>query len=118
MAKKTGYVYVAADDIREEVLGDYRDHSQNERIWAMAFEKIDKALAQGASVLVDGSAITRHHRMFDIEHYRKAGAEKVIGYWFQAPLELALERNHARGSKKIPDQFLHNLYEKLNNEEN
>jgi predicted kinase len=114
LAQETGYVYVSADELRDLHLGDYRDHSDNDRIWAMAFKQIDEALARGESVLVDGSAITRHHRKSDIEHYRKAGADKVIGYWYQAPVEVAVERNHTRGDNQIPDGIIPDLHDKLN----
>src|ERR1700752_5007356 len=113
LAQETGYTYVSADELRDKELGDYRDHSDNDRIWAMAFTQIDEALARGESVLVDGSAITRHHRKSDIEHYRKAGASKVIGYWYQAPVEVAVKRNHSRGGRKIPDGIIPELYTKL-----
>lgn len=113
LAIENGYTYVCPDDIREAELGDYRDQSQNDRIWQMAFDQIKAALDNGQSVLVDGAAITRYHRIPDIKKYRSWGADKVIGYWFQAPHEVALERNDSRGEKKIPDEVIIKLYHQL-----
>ncbi len=113
---QTGAVYVCPDELREELLGDYRDQSQNERIWKMAFDQIDEALAAGKDVIVDGAAITRYHRKSDIEHYRGSGAQQVIGYWVQTPGAVSARRNQDR-DKPIPEGIIQKLDEQLNGAE-
>ncbi len=109
---QTEAVYVCPDELREEILGDYRNQSQNERIWKMAFDRIDKALEKEQDVIVDGAAITRYHRISDIKHYREHGARQVIGYWVQTPLDVSVSRNQAR-EKPIPDGVIEQLYQQL-----
>lgn len=110
-ALDTGTIRLSPDDIRERLLGDYRDNTQNTLVWQRLYSQI-RAVLRGGSVIVDGSGTNPMYRRQDIELYRSWGAERVIGVVFVAPLEVALERNAAR-PKPVPEEGIRHFYELL-----
>lgn len=106
-----GLIRLSPDDIRERLLGDYRDNSQNTLVWQRLYSQI-RAVLRGGSVIVDGSGTNPMYRRQDIELYRSWGAEKIIGVVFALPLEVALERN-AQRSKPVPEDGVRHFYELL-----
>jgi predicted kinase len=103
----TGAVYASPDDIRTEMLGDYRyrNHQQNLEVWDKIFGIVQDGLLAGRDVVVDGAYIERHYRRDDIARYRRWGANKVVGYWFKTPVDVAVERNRAR-KLPLPDDVI------------
>jgi predicted kinase len=110
-ALERGLIRLSPDDIRERLLGDYRDNSQNSLVWQRLYSQI-RAVLRGGSVIVDGSGTNPMYRRQDIELYRSWGAERVIGVVFVAPLEVALARN-AQRAKPVPIEGIHHFYELL-----
>lgn len=106
-----GLIRLSPDDIRERLLGDYRDNSQNTLVWQRLYAQI-RAVLYGGSVIVDGSGTNPMYRRQDIELYRSWGAEKVIGVVFEVPLEIALARNAER-EKPVPEEGVRHFYELL-----
>lgn len=110
-ALEKGVIRLSPDDIRERLLGDYRDNSQNNLVWQRLYSQI-RAVLRGGSVIVDGSGTNPMFRRQDIELYRSWGAQRVIGVVFVAPLEVALARNAER-EKPVPEEGIHHFYELL-----
>lgn len=110
-ALDTGTIRLSPDDIRERLLGDYRDNSQNMLVWQRLYSQI-RAVLRGGSVIVDGSGTNPQYRRQDIELYRSWGAERVVGVVFVAPLEVALARN-AQRNKPVPEEGIQHFYELL-----
>lgn len=115
--KHNDAVFASPDDIRTEMLGDYRyrTHEQNLEVWQRIFDEVRNALTKGNDVVIDGAYIERHYRQADIKLYKDWGANKVIGYWFKTPVKLALERNRAR-EKPLPDEVINNASIRLRDE--
>ena len=111
LALDTGTIRLSPDDIRERLLGDYRDNTQNTLVWQRLYSQI-RAVLRGGSVIVDGSGTNPMYRRQDIELYRSWGAERVIGVVFVVPLEVALARN-AQREKPVPPEGIHHFYELL-----
>jgi len=110
-ALDTGTIRLSPDDIRQRLLGDYRDNSQNSLVWQRLYSQI-RAVLRGGSVIVDGSGTNPMYRRQDIELYRSWGAERIIGVVFVVPLEVALSRNAGR-DKPVPEEGIHHFYELL-----
>lgn len=106
-----GLIRLSPDDIRERLLGDYRDNTQNPLVWQRLYSQI-RAVLRGGSVIVDGSGTNPMFRRQDIELYRSWGAERVVGVVFVAPLEVAIARNAER-SKPVPEEGIRHFYELL-----
>lgn len=106
-----GLIRLSPDDIRERLLGDYRDNTQNMLVWQRLYSQI-RAVLRGGSVIVDGSGTNPMYRRQDIELYRSWGAVRVIGVVFIAPLEVALARNAER-EKPVPEEGIRHFYELL-----
>lgn len=106
-----GLIRLSPDDIRERLLGDYRDNTQNMLVWQRLYSQI-RAVLRGGSVVVDGSGTNPLYRRQDIELYRSWGAERVIGVVFAAPIEVALARN-AKREKPVPEEGIRHFYELL-----
>lgn len=115
--KANGAIYASPDAVREEMLGDYRyrTHEQNLEVWDRIFAGVKQALAESKDVVIDGAYVERHYRREDIALYRQWGADKIIGYWFKTPLEVALERNRGR-NKPLPDDVLEQANRRLQSE--
>jgi len=111
LALDKGIIRLSPDDIRERLLGDYRDNSQNNLVWQRLYSQI-RAVLRGGSVIVDGSGTNPMFRRQDIELYRSWGAQRVIGVVFVAPLKVALQRNAAR-EKPVPEEGIQHFYELL-----
>lgn len=106
-----GLIRLSPDDIRERLLGDYRDNSQNTLVWQRLYSQI-RAVLRGGSVIVDGSGTNPMYRRQDIELYRSWGAERVIGVVFVLPLEVAIARN-AQREKPVPEEGIRHFYDLL-----
>lgn len=110
-AVETGTIILSPDTIRERLLGDHRDNSQNALVWQRLYSQI-QAVLRGGSVIVDGAGTNPMYRRQDIELYRSWGATRVVGAVFVAPLEVALERN-AQRAKPIPEDGVRHRFEML-----
>ncbi len=106
-----GVIRLSPDDIRERLLGDYRDNSQNMLVWQRLYSQI-RAVLRGGSVIIDGSGTNPLYRRQDIELYRSWGAERVVGVVFNVPLGVALARN-AQREKPVPEEGIQHFYELL-----
>lgn len=104
-------IYICPDDIREELLGDAADQSQNETVWAEAHKRMVSALDSGKTVILDSTQTIPEHRRHEISLAKESKAD-VIGYYFKTPLEIALERNKKR-ERKVPEDVITDLQKRL-----
>lgn len=105
LAQERGYAYLAPDDIREELTGDNLDQSRNKEVWAVAEERMRTHFKDGKSVVFDATFAKGHERRAFLESARAAGAQRMEGYWFDVPLEVARERNASR-TRQVRDHAL------------
>jgi predicted kinase len=76
-------------------------------------QMIDVALSAGKSVVIDNTNPTPLVRAPLIAAARRHGA-RIIGYFFQVPVKLAIERNRAReGKARVPDVAIYATSRKL-----
>ena len=105
LAEERGYAYIAPDDIRAELTGDARDQSRNREAWHTAEERMDARFSEGRDVVFDATFAKGHERRAFLEKARASGAERIEGYWFDVPLEVARRRNAAR-ARQVRDHAL------------
>lgn len=95
-AKDYGYAYISPDDIREELTGDRLHQARNAEVWQLAEARMRDCFREGESVVFDATFARGHERRSFIEAARAYGAERIEGYYFDVPLDVAQKRNAGR----------------------
>lgn len=108
LAERRGYAYVNKDALREELLGDIEDQSQNRAIWLESNRRIKEALAEGQTVVLDSTHAERWKREELVAFLRESGARTVVAVYFSVPLEVALQRNTGR-ERAVPESAIRSL---------
>lgn len=111
LAEEEGLMYINADDIREELTGDPRNHSQELQVWSIAYKRIKQGLQQNG-VLVDATHAKTGDRKRIIAYCRQHGASNIVAYWIKTDTKTALARNKTR-SNQIPERAVLAIANKL-----
>lgn len=98
-------VYISKDELREELLGNTTDQSQNKRIWIEQNNRIKDALFSKKSIVLDATHIERWKRVELIALLRTQRASQIIGVYFNTPPSVARERNLNR-DRVVADQVI------------
>lgn len=109
-AAEIGATYICPDDLRQQLLGDATDQSQNAHIWSHVYAQIEEALRHG-DVVVDGMGVDPVYRRSDVARYKQLGAS-VIAYHFVTPLEVCLERNRLR-PRHVAEEVIRTAHQQL-----
>ena len=115
LAERYGLTYINRDDIREEILGDARDQSQNKAIWEEANRRAAASLERGIGVVLDATFVESWKRKDMISFLHEAGASPIIGVVARISLDVAKERNQGR-ERVVPNDVLEWMHTKLENE--
>ena len=115
LAERYGLTYINRDDIREEMLGDARDQSQNKAVWEEANRRTVASLAHSTSVVLDATFVESWKRKDMISFLHEAGASPIVGVFADVPLEVAKERNQGR-DRVVPDDVLEWMHKKIQSE--
>lgn len=93
--------------ISKDLMTNARDRDTKQQLL------VEKALAGGKSVVVDNTNPNPAARAPLIAAGRRLGA-RIVGYYFDVPVKVALERNRARqGKERVPDVALFVTKKKL-----
>lgn len=111
-AERYGFAYINRDDLREEILGDATDHSQDPAIWDEANRRAQEALHSHPGVVLDGTYIEPTKRCDVLELLREGGATQIIGIVADVSIETALE-NNAKRHRVVDASFIQSLHELL-----
>lgn len=111
-ALNRGITYISKDDIREELLGNAEDQSQNRRVWHESLLRTNEALALGNDVIIDATNVEAWKRQELIKELRSSGASRIVGLYFNTKLSVARERNQKR-VRVVPDDVLSWMQQKL-----
>lgn len=115
LAERYGLTYINRDDIREEMLGDARDQSQNKAVWEEANRRTVASLAHSTGVVLDATFVESWKRKDMISFLHEAGASPIVGVFADVPLEVAKERNQGR-DRVVPDDVLEWMHKKIQSE--
>lgn len=111
-AEEYGYVYISPDDIRKELSGNPMDQTVNREAWKEVHKRMNDALSQKKTVVVDATFSKRDERLEFIQQAREHGATKVQGVFAATALEIADERNNAR-ERTIPRYAMERIHDHL-----
>lgn len=105
-AIKTGGVRICPDCIRSELYGDEAIQGNPEEVFAIAFERFEKALSSDETdvVVFDATNITIENRHYVIS-IAAAYTDNIKCLWKTTPLEECLKRNAAR-SRNVPEDVI------------
>ena len=94
-ARRLGAVILSADIVRDAIRRAGGDPFDGDRVFAELGRRLKEQMASGASVIVDATHWQRSYRAYAVSAAQAAGA-RVIGVWFDTPLEICLQRNAIR----------------------
>ncbi|MEA2701894.1 MAG: hypothetical protein QOE22_603 [Candidatus Parcubacteria bacterium] len=115
LAEKYGLAYINRDEIREEHLGDARDHSDQKAVWEEANLRTAEALGAGQGVVLDATFLERWKRKSMIDFLRDHNANRIVGVLFDVSFAVAQERNVAR-DRVVPLKVMQWMEEKMRTE--
>jgi len=107
-------VLICPDSIRGELSGNEADQSVSGRAFALARERMEEALKNGKSVIIDSTAMYRKSRKDWIDIAKKYNA-KIIAVVFEVTEQTAIERNAKRaseGGRNVPTSVIRNMLAK------
>jgi len=89
------HIIVERDQIRQELTGDVRDHSQEGRVTRVAEERVCTALTHGTSVIIADTNLRPKYR----RNWRKLAESldaEYIEVWIDTPLDVCIARDSER----------------------
>lgn len=107
LSKLEGAIIVSSDEIRQELLGDINDQSQNTKV----FEEVEKRIKEGllkGNVIYDATNINYKKRRAFLQRLNKIEVEK-IAVLVATPYEECIERN-ANRDRKVPEEVIKRMY--------
>ena len=109
-AAKFGGIRICPDSIRGELYGDEGIQGDSKQVFAIAYERFEKALASDEAdvVVFDATNITRANRSGIIK-IAAAYTDTIKCAWKVTPLEECLKRNAAR-SRNVPEDVIEKMY--------
>ena len=105
-------VLISSDDIREEILGDVNDQTQNDKVFSHIHKLIKQAVREYNHIIVDATNLTIKNRrallncLDDKKDYHK------IAYIVNTPIEKCKENNSKR-DRKVPEYVIDNQAKKF-----
>lgn len=96
IAKKEKAVIVSTDAIRKELFGDESRQKNTNHVFYEVYSRIEKALAEGRSVILDATNLDREKRIKALQKFH--GVEKEC-YYLDVPYSICLQRNQNRKRK-------------------
>lgn len=102
LATRYGFGYVNRDDMREQLLGDAANTSDQPAVRAAADAAAADAVRATDGVVYDATFAEAEKRQAVTGLLRAAGADRIVGVWLQVPIKDALSRN-ARRERSTPE---------------
>lgn len=112
LADKQGLTYVNRDDIRQELTGDPTNHTREKLVTKILFERVAESLQKGQGAVIDATHSRVKDRRIMIDYCRLHGADRVIGMWFDIPIETCRQRNAAR-DRMVREEALFTMRHRL-----
>lgn len=110
--KAKGFACLNADSIRLELYGNEIEQGDKDEVFAIFFERLDKLLATGDSIVIDNTNINERQRKPIIDRARAAGYEDIQLWLVDTPLDVCQERNKSR-ARIVPQQVVAGLHGEL-----
>ena len=105
-----GWQIIHPDAIREELTGDVNDQSRNKEVWALAYQRLREASAQGLPVIFDATLASPYIRR-EVAGSVPPEYHRVL-VSLDTPLEESLSRNKQR-KRVVPEHVIRRMYTSL-----
>jgi predicted kinase len=107
-----GFHYMNADSIREELYGKAIEQGNPEDVFKIFFERLEQAMADGKSIIVDNTNCNPRHRKQILDRCATFNYDDVQLWLLDVPLATCLERNRGR-ERAVPEDAVTNIYNEL-----
>ena len=105
---------ISTDALREELLGDENDQSQQHLVFFEAHKRLERNMRYGIDTIFDATSCRKEHRLRIIDSSSVAPCMKVVMEQ-ECSLDEALDRNFLR-NRKVPEKVISNMYKNLQKE--
>lgn len=110
ISEEKGSMIICPDSIRKELTGREEEQSKNPEVFALAYERTEKALLQGESVVFDATNISKRDRKNFLD--RLGFDHEVIAIVVSADLSTCLRRNAER-QRNVPEDVIRRMHERF-----
>lgn len=107
MESELNAITMSSDNIREELLGDVNDQSQNEKVFKELHLRINKLLNEGKNIIYDATNLNRKRRIHLIKNELKADEYHV--YYFNSTIGRC-SYNDSNRERKVGFKVLDKMY--------
>lgn len=105
--EKLNAVVHSSDAIREELLNDINDQSQNDLVFNTLHKRVKEDLLNGKNVIYDATNLNRRKRISFLREIRDIPCEKVC-MLFATPFECC-KKNNSNRERKVPEHVLEKM---------
>lgn len=114
IANEYDAVVISSDVIREELLGDISDQSDNARVFGEMYKRTLVTLASGKSVIYDATNISRKRRIELLKRLKANHKELITTAVIMAtPIKMCLDRQRAR-DRVVEDEVIWKMVKSFN----
>ena len=106
---KLNAVVHSSDEIREELLNDINDQSQNDLVFNTLHKRIKEDLLDGKNVIYDATGLKRKNRLHLISNILKDVPCEKVCVLFATPYECCLKNNSNR-ERIVPEHVIERMY--------
>ena len=101
----------SSDTIREEIMGDVQDQSNNAKVFDVLHRRVVSDLSAGRNVVYDATNINYKRRMDTLRRIEKTGCHKVCVF-MATPFNICIERSKNR-ERIVPYEILDRMYKNM-----
>ncbi len=103
-------VTICPDEIRQEFFGDAANQSHGDLVFAVAWARINQALAENKDVIFDATNCQRKYRKSIFKNTPKE--TKHVAVVFNTPIDVCKKRNSKR-NRKVPESVIERMSAKF-----
>lgn len=108
LVEKFGFVKICPDNIREEVSGNWMDQTQNDKVFAIVYSRIEEFLERGDNIVYDATNCRSAYR-FKIINVCKPYATSIICLCATTTIGECLSRN-SKLIRSVPENIIERMY--------
>lgn len=96
LARGYNAILISSDQMRKRVTGREDDYTREKEVWTAIDEQMMANLKAGHNVLLDATHSNAKRRAERAAFCRRYGADRVIVWWVDTPLERCIAQDAAR----------------------
>lgn len=106
--EKLNAIIHSSDEIREELLNNVNDQSQNELVFKTLHSRVKEDLLNGKNVIMDQTGLNRKRRIHFLSNELKDIPCEKICVLFATPVDVC-KRNNANRERKVPEAVIEKM---------